>query len=246
MNEYPAAPGEQPVTPSPKPRRLLWPVLALVGVLAGGGGAAYALSGDETSSDTTPTAWGTPLAPAEPSASSSESPSAAPTASASPSAKPSPSVQPSPTKAALKITLRVPSTLGGLPKSPERPEDLPGMRQRYPQAKWVSASYGKQEDLSAPSIAFQAGTSSKLKSPAQEVEWLWNNATEGEFRAPSSVSTGSLGGKAVCGNHDVLRTAWMCVWADSGSVGVVVLWAYEASEAKSEFVRARAQIERRG
>ncbi|MBV1854782.1 hypothetical protein [Catellatospora tritici] len=120
------------------------------------------------------------------------------------------------------------------------------MRQRYPQAKWVSAGYGNFEDPSARKLTFFAATSPKLGSPAQEAQWLWDNVTEGELENPSFVSTGSFGGVAKCGNHGVLTSASMCVWADSGSIGVVILWAYAPSEAKSAFVRSRAQIERRG
>ncbi|MEU7820843.1 hypothetical protein [Catellatospora sp. NPDC049133] len=246
MQQYSDGDGIEAGPPAARNRRALWAVLALVAVL-GVGAAVYASSGgdQQTPAATEPAAWSTPQVSAAPSPSdlpSSPSPSASP--SAKPSVKPSPSK--SPTKAPVKITLRVPSTLDGIAKSPESVGPVPTeLKQRYVQAKWVSGAYGDADSAAGKKIAFYAATSTRLKSPSTEMQWLTQNMADDGFSGFFSVSTGSLGGAAKCGHQEVLGSVYMCAWADGGSIGMVMLWDYNQSEAKAAFPRVRAQIERR-
>lgn len=245
MREYSDGGAVEAGPPAARSRRALWAVLALVAVLAvGGAGVFYVSSGgdEQTPAATEPATWSTSEVSAAPSP--SDLASASPSPSAKPSAKPSPSK--SPTKAPVKITLRVPAKLEGIVKSPESAGPVPAdIKQRYAQAKWVSAGYGDTESFDGKKVVFHAATSTRLRAPATEVQWLTQRMGEDGFVRFFSVSTGSLGGVAKCGHQEILGRAFMCVWADSGSVGMVMLWDYDQSEAKAAFPRVRAQIERR-
>ncbi|GAA2375737.1 hypothetical protein Cme02nite_05360 [Catellatospora methionotrophica] len=243
--------GDTEVVPSAdRPRRGLWAALALVAVLAVGGGAvAWVSSGDDgqTPLATAPAAFNTADVSASPSPSvqPSVSPSALPSPSVKPSVKPTPSRSPS--KAAVKITLRVPASLEGIAKAPGTGGPLPDdIKQHYPQAKWVSGAYGDEEEVAGKKLAFYAATSSRLGTPASEVQWLSQRMGEDGFTGFATVPAGWLGGAAKCGHQQILGSVFVCIWADSGSIGMIMLWDYDQSEAKSAFLRVRAQIERRG
>ncbi|GAA1401881.1 hypothetical protein GCM10009662_27240 [Catellatospora coxensis] len=238
--------GVEAVPPVGRPRRAVWAVSALVAVLAVGAGAVWFASGgdEETPAATEPAAWSTSEASAAPTPSELPSASPTPSPSAQPSVQPSPSK--SPTKVPVRITLRVPSTLDGIAKSTESVGPVPTeLKQRYVQAKWVSGAYGDAESAGGKKIAFYAATSTRLKSPATEMQWLTQNMADDGFAGFFSVSTGSFGGAAKCGHQEVLGSVYMCAWADSGSIGMVMLWDYDQNEAKAAFPRVRAQIERR-
>ena len=63
---------------------------------------------------------------------------------------------------------------------------------------------------------------------------------------PEPIEPGPLGGKASCGNATASGVELaVCGWADNGSVGLVMFHFTELDEAKSRFLRIRAEVESR-
>jgi hypothetical protein len=63
---------------------------------------------------------------------------------------------------------------------------------------------------------------------------------------PEPIEPGPLGGKASCGNATASGVELaVCGWADNGSLGLVMFHFTELDEAKSRFLRIRAEVETR-
>ncbi|MGN9809793.1 hypothetical protein ACTMSW_10570 [Micromonospora sp. BQ11] len=230
-----------PAAPAAKRSRVpLVLSLALAGILVlclGGGGLAYvALSGDDE--------------PA-PVASSGATPSAAPSTGpddgeSAPAETPSddPSADP-------RTRLVTPKSLGGRPKSTD-PElktladqmvrDMKSTVSRESGA--IGAFYGSPEKQN---IVMVVGASGFVLDPEKEL----NDAVKGvttdlSVRKMATVSPGPLGGLAKCGDGESSEVPLgVCVWADQGSVGMIVMFFSSGSKAKAEFVSIRGQIEKR-
>ncbi|MFI7574800.1 hypothetical protein [Micromonospora sp. NPDC049497] len=235
--------GEPSYDGAPPAKRSRLPLvlsLALAGILVlclGGGGLAYvALSGDDE--------------PA-PVASSGATPGAAPStgpddAGSAPAETPSDEASADP-----RIRLVTPKSLGGRPKSTD-PElkaladqmvrDMKSTVSRESGA--VGAFYGSPEKQN---IVMVVGASGFVLDPEKEL----NDAVKGvttdlSVRKMATVSPGPLGGLAKCGDGESSDVPLgVCVWADQGSVGMIVMFFSSGSKAKSEFVSIRGQIEKR-
>jgi hypothetical protein len=223
-------PGFPPPVPPKKSRAL--PIvlisIAVVLVLCVGGSVAIFLAGknkvdDAVQSLATPTA-------------------AAPTDD--------PSAGATPTKAASNITITEPKTLGGRPKLTDA--QFAGLADLLKESlstvpdvgTTVGALYGRvaQQDI----VAVAAGEA-PISDPDEELsDTFLDSGTSGvKLSGITSVSTGSFGGTAKCGNATAsgVKLA-MCAWADNGSVGSIMWYFKTASQVKSQFPALRAQIEK--
>ncbi|WP_328338741.1 hypothetical protein [Micromonospora sp. NBC_00421] len=230
----------------PAPQRSKLPLLlslGLVGLLVlclGGGGLAWVALGDDN--DTEPTPTPTPTGAASP------TPSPTPVETESPTPEPTPSEEaddPGP------IRLVTPATLGGRSKSTD-PElrriadqmvrDMKSEVRNETGA--VSAFYGS---AAGRNMVMMAGASGPVILPEQELE----DAVKGlgsslAVKKMSTIEPGPLGGVAKCGDGKASGIALgVCVWADHGSVGMIVMYFSSATKAKSEFAALRGQIEKR-
>ncbi|MGN9776613.1 hypothetical protein ACTMS0_12720 [Micromonospora sp. H33] len=236
---YPSPPpgGEAPGgAPARRSRLPLVLSLGLVGLLVlclGGGGLAYvALSGDD---DPAP-------APA---------PSSAPSGDATPrttAEEGAPSAEPS---SDPRIRLVAPKTLGGRAKStdPElralADEMVRDMKSTVrSESGAIGAFYGSPEKQNMVMIA---GASGFVLDPKRELDDAVKAlSAELNVRRMSTVSPGPLGGVAKCGDGSASDISLgVCVWADQGSVGMIVMFFSSGSKAKSEFTSIRGQVEKR-
>lgn len=227
---YPQQPQFPPIPPAPKKTWTLPIVLvsvAIVLVLCIGGVAVFALVGgdDEAKNDA--------------STSTSADPAADPTTESA--------TEP---PATAKITVTEPKTLGGRPKLDtaafaevtKTMED--GLLTSYPGAtKSFGAFYGTP---AKKNMVMAIAVAAPIPNPALELDKNFTNAalTGLAVEDISAVDTGSMGGSAKCGNSESSGVDLaVCVWADDGSVGMLVWYYSSASKAKAEFPKVRAQME---
>jgi hypothetical protein len=155
---------------------------------------------------------------------------------------------------ASRTRLVAPETLSGRPKvtDPELVSAantmVASMQDVLPGAtSTVGAFYG---DPAQSDIVMIAGASGRVDDPEKELE----EAIEGMGGASgltigemTSVEPGPLGGVAKCGDATAASNIDMglCVWADNGSVGVIVIYFKSGADVEDEFVTLRGQIEQR-
>ncbi|NMO53740.1 hypothetical protein HH310_21455 [Actinoplanes sp. TBRC 11911] len=198
-------------------------VVVLLVLCAGGGSAAAFLV--RPSQDDKVSAAGAPPSPA---------PTPVPAEPAAPA--------PAPT-----VKIVAPTTLGGRVKVQERglqatADMLKGRISGPTDTSSVSAVYGKPGTKNQVLMAASAGPDAL---PFQEVQitlTIFGMDTVGVV----NPSTGSLGGNATCANTVVAgQKAAVCVWADEGSLGLVVFLAKSATAVAAEFPKLRAEIEKK-
>ncbi|QGN50029.1 hypothetical protein ACN26Y_30040 [Micromonospora sp. WMMD558] len=228
----PPQPGGAPARRSKLPLVLSLGLVGLLVLCLGGGGLAYvALSGSDE--DPAPVPSSAPSGDATPRAAAEEE-----TPSAEPSAEP-------------RIRLVAPKTLGGRAKStdPElralADEMVRDMKSTVrSESGAVGAFYGSPEKQDMVMIA---GASGFVLDPKRELDDAVKAlSAELNVRRMSTVSPGPLGGVAKCGDGSASDIdLGVCVWADQGSVGMIVMFFSSASKAKSEFASIRGQVEKR-
>ncbi|MEW2143375.1 hypothetical protein AB0869_11220 [Micromonospora vinacea] len=150
---------------------------------------------------------------------------------------------------ASKTRVVAPATLAGRPKltNPElqtaADELVRGMKSAAKsQTSTVGAFYG---DPTKQDLVMIAAVSALLTDPKKEldayVDGLRKQLTVGEMTA---VDAGPLGGEARCGDGKAETVPLgICVWADRGSLGMVVMYFKSADQAKAEFTAIRGQVE---
>ncbi|MEV0152417.1 hypothetical protein AB0H57_01560 [Micromonospora sp. NPDC050686] len=234
----PPAGGFPPAPPAKKSSLPLILSLSLAGLLVlclGGGALAYvALSnGDQD----TPSARPTPTGTASPE-----------TAAPSPSAEDD--EEPEATAKFPRVRLVTPKTLSGRPKStdPElralAAEMVGDMRSTVQnETGAVSAFYGSPEKRDLVMVAAASGL---ILDPATELaDAVEGFRTELSVKKMTPVPPGPLGGRASCGDGEGSGLPiGVCVWADTGSVGVLLFFFSSAAKAKAQFVKVRGQIEK--
>ncbi|MFC8848356.1 MULTISPECIES: hypothetical protein [unclassified Micromonospora] len=108
----------------------------------------------------------------------------------------------------------------------------------------VGAFYG---NVAKQDIVMIIAASGVLADPTKELDDAAAGLkTELGVKEMTAAEPGPLGGEARCGDG---KTEGMplgvCVWADRGSVGVIVVFFESAKQAKAELVTMRSQIEQR-
>ncbi|WP_319461014.1 hypothetical protein [Micromonospora sp. RTP1Z1] len=153
---------------------------------------------------------------------------------------------------ATKTRMVAPATLAGRPKVTDpkltsAAEDMSSeMKKNVPDAtSTVGAFYGNPDKKDLVMIA---GASGVLADPKKELE----DATKGlsselTVTTFNTVDAGPLGGNAKCGDGkaDAIQVG-VCVWADRGSLGVIVIYFKSGAQAQAELVTMRGQIEQKG
>ncbi|WP_238433941.1 hypothetical protein [Micromonospora tarensis] len=152
---------------------------------------------------------------------------------------------------ATKTRVVAPATLAGRPKltDPElqsAADDLvAGMKsQAQNETSTVGAFYG---DPAKRDLVMIAGVSGLMADPKKElddaVDGLSKQLTVTNMKA---VEAGPLGGEARCGDGTAETVPLgICIWADRGSLGMVVMYFKSADQAKTEFTTIRGQVEQR-
>ncbi|WP_165945878.1 hypothetical protein, partial [Micromonospora sp. KC606] len=244
---YPAVPTEgfagtptyglPPAPPAKKSRLGLILSLVLAGLLvlcAGGGGLAYvALADDDAPPGSAP------------------SPGISRGASASRAPEPSPSERAQEVEPAPRIRLVTPKTLAGRAKNTE-----PQLRRLADQmvrdmksdvtneSGAVGAFYGS---VAKRNLTMVSGVSGPVLLPEKELDDAVKSLSGSlALKKVAPVDPGPLGGVARCGDGRSSDIALgVCVWADEGSVGMIVMFFSSARKAKAEFATIRGQVEKR-
>jgi hypothetical protein len=108
----------------------------------------------------------------------------------------------------------------------------------------VGAFYG---DPAKQDLVMIVGASGLLNDPKKELDDAINGlSTELTLTNLATVDPGPLGGDAKCGDGKAESVPLgVCVWADRGSLGMVVIYFKTAEQTKAEFVTIRGQVEQR-
>ncbi|MEO3774261.1 hypothetical protein [Micromonospora sp. B9E7] len=152
---------------------------------------------------------------------------------------------------ATKTRLVAPATLAGRPKVTE-PELQAAADQMVTEMKsmvqnetsTVGAFYG---DPAKQDLVMIAGASGLLADPKKELDDAISGlSTELTVTNLAAVDPGPLGGEAKCGDGKAESVPLgVCVWADRGSLGMVVMYFKTADQTKAEFVTIRGQVQQR-
>ncbi|MFI7022350.1 hypothetical protein [Micromonospora sp. NPDC049900] len=107
----------------------------------------------------------------------------------------------------------------------------------------VGAFYGNP---SQENLVMIVAVSGLMADPKRELdEAVQAISTELTVSNMTSVEPGPLGGEARCGDGRADVALGICVWADRGSVGMIVLFWSSRDDAASEFLTIRGQVEQR-
>ncbi|MGC4805552.1 DUF3824 domain-containing protein [Micromonospora sp. DT233] len=108
----------------------------------------------------------------------------------------------------------------------------------------VGAFYG---DIAKRDMVMVVAASGVMADPKKELDdAIAGLKTELAVTEVSAVEPGPLGGEARCGSGKVAGTpVGACVWADRGSIGMVVMYFKTGAEVQADFVAMRGQIEQR-
>ncbi|KXK61449.1 hypothetical protein AWW66_13700 [Micromonospora rosaria] len=144
-----------------------------------------------------------------------------------------------------------PETLAGRPKvtDPElqRLADQAVGQMRSTVRDGNSTVAGFYGDPDTGDLVMVAATAGLLADPERELDRSVEGlATDLGVATVAPVEPGPLGGAARCGDGRAQGLPLgVCVWADRGSLGLVVLFDAAGADARAEFVTIRGQVERR-
>ncbi|MGW5671234.1 hypothetical protein, partial [Micromonospora sp. NPDC003776] len=152
---------------------------------------------------------------------------------------------------ATKTRVEAPATLAGKPKVTD-PKLVAAADQMKSQIQGdvqgatstVGAFYG---DPQKQDLLMIAGASGLIADPKKELD----DATTGIAKDMAvtnfkTVDAGPLGGDAKCGDGETSGVkVGVCVWADKGSLGMILIYDKPAAELEKQFVTMRGQIEKR-
>jgi hypothetical protein len=161
---------------------------------------------------------------------------------------PPPTAAPTPSPART-VTIVEPKTLGGRPRAhdgdlEETAEMLKARISGPADTNSVSAAYGKP---GTRNVVLMAAAAAPIALPQQNVAGTLSSfgGTGAGVTGIVNVPAGALGGSATCGNALVAnQKAAVCVWADDGSIGLMVFPRRSVAEVAGEFPGLRAEIER--
>ncbi|MEU8420927.1 hypothetical protein AB0C15_08625 [Micromonospora sp. NPDC048835] len=151
---------------------------------------------------------------------------------------------------ASKTRVVAPETLAGRPKLTE-----PQLQQAAEQAvsgmkavaqnetSTVAAFYG---DPAKQDLIMITGVSALLTDPKKELDaYVKELDKQLTVTNMAAVDAGPLGGEARCGDGKAESVPLgICVWADRGSLGMVVMYFKSADQAKAEFTTIRGQVQK--
>ncbi|KAB1906062.1 hypothetical protein [Micromonospora sp. AMSO31t] len=152
---------------------------------------------------------------------------------------------------ATKTRLVEPTTLAGRPKVSEPDLQTAATQMKSEIAKdvpnatsTVGAFYG---DPAKKDLVMIAGASGVIADPQKEMADAVTEITpELGAKEFKTVDAGPLGGDAKCGDGKAQDVpVAVCLWADKGSLGMVVVYFKSAAEIQQEFVTMRGEIEKR-
>ncbi|MEV4722978.1 hypothetical protein [Micromonospora humida] len=153
---------------------------------------------------------------------------------------------------AANTTVSAPATLAGRPQVTE-----PGLKavadslvtemkkSVQNETSTAGAFYG---DPAKRDLLMIAAASGVMVDPKKELDDAVNGiSSQLNVTNMAVVDAGPLGGDAKCGDGKSEGVPLgVCIWADRGSVGLIVQYYKSAAELKSEFVTMRGQIEKKG
>ncbi|MGY0002516.1 hypothetical protein [Micromonospora sp. I033] len=151
---------------------------------------------------------------------------------------------------ATKTRLVEPPTLAGRAKVTEPQLQAAATQMKSEIAKdvpnatsTVGAFYG---DPAKKDLVMIAGASGVIADPKKEMADAITAITpELGAKEFKTVDAGALGGDAKCGDGKAEEVpVAVCIWADKGSLGMVVVYFKSAAEIQSEFVTMRGEIEK--
>ncbi|MEV4641648.1 hypothetical protein AB0J80_30320 [Actinoplanes sp. NPDC049548] len=147
------------------------------------------------------------------------------------------------TKTVTAVKIVEPAQLGGRPKT----SDLPAAFAKAPgRTSEASALYGT---ASKGDMVMVQAVAAPVRNPSSDLRaFLAGMSHSGlALENVTSIDAGKLGGVAKCGTGTVQGNGVaVCAWGDKGSMGFLIWYFTEVSEAKSEFLKLRGQIEKRG
>ncbi|MEV4119550.1 hypothetical protein [Micromonospora sp. NPDC049645] len=150
---------------------------------------------------------------------------------------------------ASRTRVVAPATLAGRPKltDPElqnaADQAVTGMKSKAQnETSTVAAFYG---DPTKQDLVMITGVSGLLTDLTKALDdYVTGLATELTVGDMATVDAGPLGGEARCGDGKAQSVPLgICVWADRGSLGMVVMYFKSADQAKAEFTTIRGQVE---
>ncbi|SBT38489.1 hypothetical protein [Micromonospora narathiwatensis] len=152
---------------------------------------------------------------------------------------------------AAKTRLVEPETLGGRPKATE-PALISATEEAKAQIKSsvpgaTSVVGGVYGDPAKQDMVMVVGASALLVDPKKELDSAISGLGAGlgvtEFK---SVDAGPLGGDAKCGDGQTAGLqVGVCVWADRGSLGMIVSYFKSSADLQKEFVAMRGEVEKK-
>ena len=151
---------------------------------------------------------------------------------------------------AAKTRVVAPATLAGRPKLTD-PELQTAADQAVNEMKagaqnetsTVAAFYGDPAKQDLVMIAAVSGAADGPEEGSATPMWT-GCPSELTVDKMTAVDAGPLGGEARCGDGTAETVPLgICVWADRGSLGMVVMYFKSADQAKAEFTTIRGQIE---
>ncbi|WDZ87637.1 hypothetical protein [Micromonospora cathayae] len=152
---------------------------------------------------------------------------------------------------ATNTTVVTPDTLNGRAKSTEpglttvSQQMVEELKKDVPEATGtVGAFYG---GLEKQDLAMVVAVSGLIADPKQELQdFVTTSTSQLGTSNLADVEPGPLGGEAKCGDGKTEGLdLGICVWADRGSLGMVVLYYKTGKQAEAEFATIRSAIEQR-
>ncbi|QKW12912.1 hypothetical protein [Verrucosispora sp. NA02020] len=151
---------------------------------------------------------------------------------------------------ATRTRVVAPETLAGRPKvtEPELQQLSESMVRQLKssiqnETSAVGAFYGNPSQENLVMIVAVSGLMSDPKKELDEA--VQAISTELTVSNMTPVEPGPLGGEARCGDGRADVALGICVWADRGSVGMIVMFFSSRNDAASEFLTIRGQVEQR-
>ncbi|MEU3456028.1 hypothetical protein ABZ671_20895 [Micromonospora sp. NPDC006766] len=152
---------------------------------------------------------------------------------------------------ATKTRLVEPETLGGRPKATD-----PNLQAAASELKTeingvvpgaTSVIGGIYGDPAKEDLVLIAGASGLLADPKKELDDAVDGMSSGlGIKELKPVDAGPLGGEAKCGDGDAGGVQLgVCVWADRGSLGMIVIYFKSGADLKPQFVALRGEIEKK-